>query len=313
MSFRVGSTSSFILFQRMLGISNQNMLRSSEQLSSGKRINRPSDDPEAVKTIAAFRESNDRIEQYLRNLQTADRYWVQTETAIGRVNDALVRARELAIQGNNDTLGADQREMIAEEVQQLAQEMLSAANTKINGEYIFSGFRSNTAAFEFDPNFPNASPAAVYNGDGNVRRVEINEGQTFEIQMRGDHVFQGDGSPDQVDLFQTIANLEQALRTSNVDDDDPASVGQALEDLDKALRQVQQSLGSVGAKTRRIETTRDTLVFQKDTIKTFISEKEDVDIAEATYEFQRAQIALQATVSSAGAVLNMPSLMEFLR
>ena len=313
MSFRVGSTSSFILFQRMLGISNQNMLRSSEQLSTGKRINRPSDDPEAVKTISAFRQSSDRIEQYLRNLQTADRYWLQTETAIGRDNDALIRARELAVQGNNGTLGADQREMIAEEVHQLAQEMLSAANTKINGEYIFSGFRSNTAAYEFDANFPNANPAVVYNGDSNVRRIEINEGQTFEIQMRGDHLFQGDGSPDNVNLFQTVANLEQALRSGNVDDDDPGSVGQALEDLDLALRQIQQSLASVGAKTRRIETTRDALIFQRDTIKTFISEKEDVDIAEATYEFQRAQIALQATVSSAGAVLNMPSLMEFLR
>ncbi|TVQ76251.1 MAG: flagellar hook-associated protein 3 [Bradymonadales bacterium] len=313
MGFRVSTTSSYLLFQRVLGLSNQRVLKSSEQLASGKRINRPSDDPEAVKTIASFRNSMGRIDQYLRNLQSADRHWTQAEQAINRVNEAMVRARELAIQGNNGTLGNEQRKMIAEEVHQLAQELLSAANTQINGEFIFGGYRTNQKPFELDPNYPDADPAAVFLGDSNLKRIEINEGQTLEIQMQGDRIFSGAGGGDRVDLFQTLARLEQALRTGNTDDNDPESIGQAIEDLGSALTQVQSDLASIGSRTRRIETTRDALVFQRDLIRQFISEKEDVDLAEATYEFQRAQLALQATVSSAGAVLNMPSLMDFIR
>jgi flagellar hook-associated protein 3 FlgL len=313
MSFRVSTSSSFLLFQRTLGIANQNVNKHFEQLSSGKKINRPSDDPEGVKSIAGYRETQARIEQYLKNLQAADRSWTQTETAIGRVNETLIRARELAVQGNNGTLGINERRMIAAEVNQLAQELLSAANTEINGEYIFAGFRNNEKPFALAPDYPNADPAVIFSGDSNIRRVEINDGQTFELHMAGDDVFLGDGSADSADLFQTLANLEQALLSNNTDDDDPASIGQSLEDLNNALQQTQRNLASVGAKTRRIETAREALGFQSELLTNFIEERELIDLPTAVYQFEKANMALQATVSSAGAVLKMPSLMDFLR
>ncbi len=312
MGFRVSTSSAFMIFRRNLGIANEKSLRISNQMATGKRVNLPSDDPLAAQTIISLKETMSRVEMYKRNVQMADQRWKQIESEIGSVNELLIRAKELAIQGNNGTLGAEQRELISKEVAQLGAELLSISNRQINGEYIFAGYKSDTKPFERAAGYPDADPAVVFNGDTNVRRVQVGDDDWFDIQLRGDVVFKGDGGAGSVDPFQILANLEQALLDNNIDENDPAGVPQAIEDLDAALQQVQGELASVGAKTNRLESLKNSLQTQFDLNKEFLSQNEDVDFAEAAYEFQRAQIVLQATVNSAAAILNRPTLMDFL-
>lgn len=313
MSFRVSSGSSFYLFQRLFGLQGQQQAKLTEQLATGKKINRASDDPNAVKALAAFKENLGRTEQYFRNLHVADRNWKQIESGVGEIHDILKRARELAVQGNNGTLSGSQRDALAEEVAQLSQQLLSVANTRINGEYIHAGFATDTQPFALDPDHPDANPAATYSGSASLKSIEIGESQTLEIQMRMDELLLGNGTAETVDVFQTLANLEFALRSNNIDDDDPGSVGQALEDIGIGLEQVERGLAGIGGKTNRIEGQLKSLEEHKVLTTTFIEGLENVDPAEAIYEFQRAQMAMQATIGAAGSVLNMPSLMSFLR
>jgi flagellar hook-associated protein 3 FlgL len=311
--FRIGSASNFITFRQLLGMQSRRQASLSEQLATGRRVNRPSDDPAGVKIMAGIGEANKRIEQYLKNVSTADRRWRQIETNVTQINDLLNRANELAIQGNNQTLGSDQRESLAEEVAQLSQELLSISNTRINGEYIFAGFRSDTLPFSLEPGHPAANPAAAYAGDSNIKRVEISEGATVNVQLRLDDELVGTGDPTERPIFQTLANLENALRTNNIDDTDPASVGQAIEDLGVNLQTIQRMMADVGGKTNRLEKARARLEDQKVLNDEFLSQLRDIDVAEVSVEFQQATIALQATVSSAGAILNQPSLIDFIR
>jgi flagellar hook-associated protein 3 FlgL len=295
-----------------MAIASERQLKISEQMATGKKVNLPSDDPLAAQAITSLREMRSRSELYMRNVNSADQRWRLIESEIGSVNELLIRGKELAIQANNGTLGAEQRRVIAAEVSQLSQQLLAAGNKQVNGEYIFAGYRSDARPFERAAGYPNANPAVTYAGDGNIKQIQIGEDEWFDIQVRGDHLFQGDGTADAENLFQTFANLEQALLTNNIDDTDAGSVGQAIEDLDGALRQVQGQLASVGSKTNRLEMLKGQLQEQDDLNKEFLSQYEDIDLAEAAYEFQRAQIVLQATVNSAGAILNRPSLLDFL-
>ncbi|PIR21635.1 MAG: flagellar hook-associated protein 3 [Deltaproteobacteria bacterium CG11_big_fil_rev_8_21_14_0_20_45_16] len=311
--FRVSSNTAFSNFRSLLGRQNQELLRLSEQVSSGKRINRPSDDPNAVNILKGLKNSQSKIDQYLRNIQVADRSWQQIESSIRDSHALIVRAKELALQGNNGTLGDPEREALAVEVSELSKQLLSISNTNINGEYIFGGFKTDAKPVALDPAFPNATPAATYSGSNQFKSLEIEEGSQIEIQERIDDLFVGTGAPDDQPLFQSMAKLEAALRSNNVDDDDPNSVGQAMEDLDAGLRALQQRMAEIGGKSNRIWNTRDRLENQKVLNDEFIEQLESVDAAEAIFEMNRAQIALQATVSAAGAVLNQPSLMDFIR
>lgn len=312
MSFRVATGTNFLMFRRMLSNATQASSLASERMTSGKRILKPSDDPAAANVIAGVRNGNARIDQFLRNLTTADRQWAQIETANRGMVDLMNRAKELAIQGNNGTLGASEREILAEEVKQISQELLSIANTQIDGQYIYSGFRSDTIPFVLDAAHPNANPAATYAGDSNTRRIEIAENQFIDIQLRMDDLLTGTGAVGETPAFQALADLEAALRNNNIDDTDPNSVGSALDQINSSVTDLINRVATVGSQTNRITQTRDRLLAQKNLNVDFISQLEDVDLAEAAFEFEKANIALQAAVQSAGAILQSPSLMQFL-
>lgn len=312
MGLRLTGLSSYYLFTRSLASRNLDMFRSSEQMSSGKRINRPSDDPEGSKIVLGFKEQMGRIDQYRSNLDTAQRSLQQVETTLTQVKEALIRGKELAIQGKNGIIGQDARNALAAEVQQLQQQVLQAANTNINGEYIFAGYKIATQPYSLSSSQPNANPVATYAGDTNTRVVQVSEGSTISIQVRGDQTFQGDGTPSQVDIFQTLADLEVALRAGNLDDTDNSSVGAKIDDLEKGVNQILNQITSVGAKLNRIDAMKSEYESQKETLTTFTSSIEDADVTQLAMDFSRAKSALEATINSAGIVLKMPSLMDFL-
>lgn len=314
MTVRMTGFSNFLMFQRMITERNANMFEASERISSQKRINRSSDDPEGKKLILGFRDTLERAEQFEANIGLAKRQLTQAESALTDVNSALVRAYEKAIEGNNGIKSAQEREAIANEIHQIAQNVLNLANTQINGEYIFSGFRTDTRPFSLDASYPNATPAATFSGDGtNLKSIQINESGSVTIQINGEDTFLGDGTPATVDIFQSLANLETALRTGDLDASSATGVPAMIANLKTAQTQVLNEITSIGARTNRLDTAKEQLAVQKETLKTFIEDVEGVDFAEVTMEFQRAQLAMQGTISAAGNILNLPSLMDFLR
>jgi flagellar hook-associated protein 3 FlgL len=313
MGTRLTALSNFMLFQRALTRRNDELSKASEQLSTQKQINRPSDNPEAAKTVLSFKQALERMDQYKNNLTFGDQFLKQTEAALNSTKDILVRAKELAIQGKNGTQNVDSRKAIAAEVQQLQKQLLVTANSEINGEYIFAGYRSNTVPFALDAAQPNADPVVTYSGDTNVRSIQISESSNLEIQSRGDQVFRGDGTASTVDLFQTLADLEVALRAGNVDDSNASSVGAQIDKLTTGFNQVVNEITSIGANQNRIETTRNFLDAQNETLKSFVSSLEDADLSQAAFEYQRTNVALEATINVSGNILKLPSLMDFIK
>jgi flagellar hook-associated protein 3 FlgL len=121
-----------------------------DQLSTGKKINRPSDDPVVAMKGMNYRTDLTEIEQYQRNLSEAYNWMENTDSAYDKGTSALQRIRELVVQASNDTYEGDQRRLIAVEIKELTDHLESIANTKVGNKYIFNGSDTTSAPVNLD-------------------------------------------------------------------------------------------------------------------------------------------------------------------
>ncbi|MBS8239309.1 flagellar hook-associated protein 3 [Marinobacter lipolyticus] len=164
---------------------NSGLNKTSEQISTGKRVNRPSDDPVAAARILKLDQELGRVETYQRNAQLADNRLKQEESTLGSAIDVIQRVRELTVQAGNGSLSANDRQSLASEMKERLGQLANIANTKdASGEFIFSGFQGNQQAFS-----QNVSGDWVYQGDEGQRVLEIDDGVTVPISDHGKGIF----------------------------------------------------------------------------------------------------------------------------
>ncbi|MFC4258897.1 flagellar hook-associated protein FlgL [Marinobacter lacisalsi] len=164
---------------------NVNLNQTQEQISTGKRVNKPSDDPVAAARILKLDQEVGRIETYQRNVGLAENRLQQEESSLGSMIDIVQRVRELTVQAGNGSLSADDRRSISAELKQRLEELASQANTQdSSGSYIFSGFQGDSPAFT-----KSVDGKWVYQGDEGQRNLEIDEGVNVAISDHGKELF----------------------------------------------------------------------------------------------------------------------------
>lgn len=164
---------------------SSNLNQTQEQISTGKRVNKPSDDPVAAARILKLDQELSRIETYQRNAGLAENRLQQEESTLAGSVDIIQRVRELTVQAGNGSLSANDRKSISSEIKERLGQLAQTANTRdASGEYIFSGFQGTTAAFAKD-----ASGSWVYQGDEGQRVLEIDDGVTVPISDHGKGIY----------------------------------------------------------------------------------------------------------------------------
>lgn len=164
---------------------NSNLNQTQEQISTGKRVNRPSDDPVAAARILKLDQELQRISTYQRNTDLAENRLGQEENALDRSVDVIQRIRELTVQAGSGSLSANDRRSISAEVKERLGQLADIANTRdASGEYIFSGFQGANPAFAKDGNGNWA-----YQGDEGQRSLEIDDGVTVPISDHGKGIY----------------------------------------------------------------------------------------------------------------------------
>ena len=128
------------------------LMQIQEQMSSGKKVNRPSDDPVSMAKILSCRQGLSQATQYMRNIDHANHLLRQADSALDSVGVQLTRARTLAEEAATGTYTQEQREAIAEEIKAIRLQLLQLANTQVNNKYIFGGTGTVESAFVPDPN-----------------------------------------------------------------------------------------------------------------------------------------------------------------
>src|SRR5690606_6084080 len=175
------------------------------QLSSGKRLRFPSDDPAATSIAMRLHTGLVQTRQHRANLDAALSWLGATDSALDKTIEAVHRAKELAVYGATDTLPQDSRDALAEEVAQLFEHVIDIANTRHGGLYIFSGNQTLTAPYALGS--PITMPPPQYQGDDKLRHYEFGDGVTVPVNVPGGNVFDP--------VLDALKELHDALRTGD--------------------------------------------------------------------------------------------------
>ncbi|MGP0630042.1 flagellar hook-associated protein FlgL [Nitrospina sp. 32_T5] len=162
-----------------------------QRISSGKRILAPSDDPLGLRDALGLRATISRSEQFNRNITFNQVFVNSADSALSNVSTSLTRAQELAVNSLNGLNTAATRQAAAEELDQIIGTVFQAANTKVQGRFLFSGTGLATEPFQQNP----GALGALYTGDGNRLNLEVADGLTVPITKPGSEVFAVDLNP----------------------------------------------------------------------------------------------------------------------
>jgi len=280
-----------------LASAQQRMAEEQGRVTSGKRVNRPSDDPLAASRIMAGRTQLDRIAQYQRNISMARSEMTAAESAVTEANDLLTRAGELATQAANGTLTAEHRANIAIEVGQLLTAATSLGNSRYQGRYIFAGHQTDTEPFT--PDFSAAPMAIAYNGDDGAMEREIEQGERLEVNTPGSRAWP--------QVFDALIGLRNALQSNDL-----AAIQASTGTIAAASTELLEVRSEIGARMNRMDLAEQRLLDEDLMLKTVVAGFENVDMAEAVVELEARETAYQAALAVTGRTANV-SLLSFLR
>ena len=266
------------------------MSKSQEQLSSGRRINRPSDDPVGIVSSLRLRTSLTELSQYKSNAQDASSWLDTTDQALDESGSILQRIRELAVGAANDYLTQTERDAIYKEVDQLRLQLVSVGNATYAGKFIFSGTQTQTASF---------NDTGVYQGNTGVINYEVAIGVQIPINVDGTTAFGN--------AFTAVNQFLNHLTTGDVTDI-TADIGQ----LDLAINNQLEVRADIGAKVNRLELAINRMDADNVNLTALLSKTEDVDMAELITKLKMQESVYNSSLS-AGARMVQPTLMDFLR
>ncbi len=269
---------------------------SEQQLSSGYKLNQPSDDPYGASQALKLRADLASNQQYQSNVQDADSWQNVADTALGDIGDSIQRARDLVLQGANDTNAASDRQAIVTELNQLIDSIKTDANTQYAGRYIFSGTKTNTQPYQLGTN-------DAYSGNTAMITREIGVGVQVAINQPGASVIGDDTSG----LLATLRGIVTDLQSGNTN----ALSTTDLNALDSANDQLLNARAQVGALSDRLTTATNRLQSTEQSTTQLLSNVRDADMTQVMINFSTQQAAYQAALR-AGAQIIQPSLMDFL-
>lgn len=290
-----------------IGGNLRRMEKYQNRLSTGKKINVPSDDPVVAARALKLRTDVSRLEQYDRNVKDALSWMEITESSLANITDILHRARVLAVQGANGTTTPEDTQKIEEEVKQLKHQLIQVANSTYSGRYIFSGFKTDQKLLNEDGSF-----AIEVINDVEKIVYEVDIGDDIRINLTGRDVFNNGGDATALDPNPPlmIELFNQFIAALNVGDH--STVGGLLDDIDEHMDNITRVRADVGARYNRLELTENRLSKNIYNFTKLMSENEDIDQAENIMLLKSEENVYQASLAG-GARIIQPSLMDFLR
>lgn len=277
--------------EKALARAREALIESQTQLATGKRIQRPSDDPTGFAQARAFERQQDQLERHQRVIGEAKLWTDQTELALSSLGDLFLEASEVAIRASNGILDADQ---LAGQIDAIRDEAIVRLRTKSNGEYLFSGTETSTAPVD-------ESGGAVVGDFSGLRRREISPGHTITINVTDALTI--DGVPA-LDRLQALAD---AVRSGN-----RTAVRAEMDGIQAGVDHYSRLQGQMGNVVRQLDAAR----AANDSQHTIIGDRragiEEIDLAATLAEVQRRQTALEAALRATSSSIQ-PSLLDYLQ
>jgi len=263
------------------------------QASSGQKLNQASDAPASILPALHAASQITLSDQYLKTMDTAQQRLDTVDLHLDELDNLLTRCQEIAVAGGDGSYSDADRQTLADEVGQLREQLLSIANAKVDGTYLFAGFDYLDAPFSGDP--------VTYGGSDDHFMLEIGPGETVQTNLTGEETFI---SP--VNMFDLLDTLQTALLNN-----DTATLTATYEDLDEAAEQGRRLRGQMGNINARIESSRALMEDTKLQMQENLSRYRDADIASVATDISQAELALEAAMSVVAKVSEL-SILDYL-
>lgn len=319
------------------------------QGTTGIKLNNPSDDPASIRPVLTTRTQILRTERYTETMGVTLDKMQATDGHMAHIENILQRAKEITINSINGAMSTEDLTVFADEISQMKEELLDAANAQVDGKFIFAGYAENTKPFVRNPDY-NPDPTVLsppvydptdsttwpylYMGTPNPTELEITPGEMLESNLTGNDLFLGVSNnywtdsvtpatgplpsglpPEQgrIDLFSVLERAEEALRAGNIDDPlGPGGGLQAnLDNLDIAANQNRRLRSQLGNRASRVDTA---LLHQEDVkidLQQILSRYQDADAIETFNEIIKQETAFQAALNITSKVSTI-SILDFL-
>jgi len=291
---RISETMRYEGVLRDIAQAQERMLKAQQQVSSGKRVTKPSDDPLAASDILRVKSEKSEDDQYLRNLTFARSKLQLSDVVLDSVEQMVERARIL---GQSSFSNPDQAAGYVTELEGLRDQIISAANTTYAGRFIFGGTITTQ-----DPYVKNLDSSVTYIGNSAGMPMQISRTVTVETQVPGTEIFSGS-----VNIFDVMSGLVTAIQAGDQDgiDTQVANLGQFAEVVALARSKV----GGYLNHTTHVENN---LAAANLSHETELSNKEAADLAKAISELTMSENGLQAALA-VGARISQLSILDYLR
>jgi flagellar hook-associated protein 3 FlgL len=272
------------------------------EMSSGRKINKPSDDPSGTSDSMRLRSEQTAATQFGRNANDGNAWLSTIDTAMSATTSALRRARDLAVQSGNGALSPVGREAIAAELDGIKAQLLSLADTKYLGRTVFAGTSNAGTAFTVGTDPVTSAPTYTSTsvpGSSVLRRVS--DQTTVRVDADASAVF-GDGAGSAFALIDSMTSKIRAGGTATSD----------LANVDTRMSAILSQQAGIGARQNQVESAQSVLADRQLAVTTQLSTVEDVDLAEMTLKIQQQSVTYQGALAAAAKSLQ-PSLMDYLK
>ncbi|ATF15936.1 flagellar hook-associated protein FlgL [Brevibacillus sp. HB1.4B] len=285
---------------RNLHNSMRNMDKLQDQLASGKKIAKPSDDPVVAARGMFYRSSLMENDQYKRNVDEAKSWLDMTDSTMDEVGNVIKRIKEILVYSGDGAISPDDLKTMGSEVQELKNHLGTLANQQINGKYIFAGTDTNKAPF--DPT-ANAGKGDFVSTNSSLINLEVSQNVFVTSNINAQKIF---NFPDNANnMFKVLDNVITELSNGR-------GASQFITGMDQQYDKLLAERASLGASVNRVELIADRLKTQDVSITELMSKNEDADMAGVMTDLKMQESVHSAALGS-GARIIQPTLLDFLR
>ncbi len=292
---RIGTRYQYDNYSRTIQQTYGRMVRTQQELLTGKRADLSVNNPAGTAVVVRSSVLKNAVVQYQNNLVSANDYLKNSESALGEINTLLQEAYQLGLQGANSSTDQAARDVMANQVSALQRRLVELGNAQGgSNQYLFGGQLNTSAPFAV------AGPTVAFSGDNNDVVVEVAAGQTLPVNTRAGTMI--------TNAYNALESLRSNLQSGSLS----LISGADLQALQSSMATVRTERGRIGASLQEVQTRTTQNTRRIDELTERIADVEEVDMAEALTEFQLAQTAYQAALTSITQAQRL-SLMDYIR
>lgn len=325
-------------FLRDMNNNLENMQTLQQQMTSGKEIRKPSDNPFKVSRAMQLNTSINTNKQYNENISDTVNWLDTTDTALGQAGNVLQRVRELLVSSGNAAYGSDEKRAIKDEINEKVGELSQILNTNFDGKYIFGGTRGTTkptdatvdtvtgnTVLSYKINGASPTAADITNQVNMVKSglsVEISQGVSIKYNVSAGDVMEFTSEDNTTyNLSDLLKSITTHLDGKLNDTDAAGSAGNAadkeltgtdLKGITDTISNLLKIRSEVGAKQNRMTSAKERNEDENYNMTELLSKTEDIDITQKTMEYANAQTVYLASLQTSAKVIQ-PTLMDYLR